>query len=186
MKYFLCILFLITFKNPAFAQKTETQLGIKILNEYNEKLEFALGIQSVFRIKKHGGLETGLYYKPRRVTVVASLVPDFYIVNISDRSLQLPFWYRFDSKQINFVCGPSFEYFIGWRNKTKNSNITVNDYNRDPKTRLAISCGISKTININSWLILEPELRANFFTDSEQPDLGLNISFRHSFSKSKR
>lgn len=188
MKPFLLITLVSFFLLPAYSQNkyAETYLGIKVINEYNEKIEFAFGIQSVFRIKKHSGIETGLYYKPRRITIVANNTPAFYLITVSERSLQLPLWYRFDSKQINFICGPSIEHIICWKNKTNNSAITITSYNREPKTRLALSAGISKTININSWLIFEPELRTNFFTDTEQPDIGLNISFRHRFHKKKK
>jgi hypothetical protein len=178
----ICTFFLLT---QAISQNNyqETQLGIKIINEYNENFEFAFGLQSVFRIKKHAGMETGLYYKPRRMTLLANSAPDIYIINISDRSLQLPIWYRFDSKKLNFLCGPVIEYFLGWKNKTNNPNVTIYDYNREPKTRLAISAGITKTIRINNTIIVEPELRANFFTDSEQPDFGINIAFRKRMKK---
>lgn len=53
MKPFLLITLVNFYLLPAFSQNkyAETHLGIKVINEYNEKIEFAFGIQSVFRIK---------------------------------------------------------------------------------------------------------------------------------------
>jgi hypothetical protein len=100
-----------------------------------------------------------------------------YFTRIAEHWLQLPIYYRYDSKAINFTAGPTVNYFISWSTKYKEGGVVVNDYNRNAIS-LAGSASISRSIPLLTNLILEPELRFNYIFTDDDGGFALNISLR--------
>ena len=174
-------LLLISFEGTA--QKRELQIGGKIINDLTLYNGYAPGFggQLVYRMGKHGGLESGLYYESRYqaffTTVQINQTTYYYYTKIAERWLQLPLLYRFDSKFINFVVGPALDYFIGWKVKQTGPGVTVNDYNRN-SVRFVTSAGVSKSFDLSSTIILEPEIKFNYFPSESDGGVLINVSLR--------
>ena len=183
-KTVILFLLLILFVSVScFSQKRSLQLGGRIMNEITLYDGFApgFGAQVVYRITKHGGLETGLYYQSRKVNYFVDAQSGgtavSYTVQIAERRLQLPLLYRFDSKFLNFVVGTSLDYFLGWKEKSDNGEVKITSYDRDALS-VALSAGISKSIFLTPTLILEPEAKFNLIVTDDDGGLGLNLGLR--------
>lgn len=182
-RYFFLFLIYLLSSFTAAAQKKSLQIGGKLINEFTFYNGFApgLGGQVVYRISKHGGIESGLNYQNRYVSfytiVQYGSISNTYFTRIAEHWLQLPIHYRYDSKAINFSVGPTIYYFIGWHTKYKDAGVTVNDYDRNAVS-LAGSAGISRSIYLSTELILEPEIRFNYIFTDDDGGLALNIALR--------
>src|SRR5205809_153853 len=86
------------------AQQRSLQVGGKLINDFTfyDGYSPGWGGQLVYRIKKHAGIETGIYYKIRNVSYVYSTPTWGTSVNIKDKRIQIPVLYRFDSRILNF------------------------------------------------------------------------------------
>ena len=182
-RYFFSFFIYLLLSFTATAQERSLQIGGKLINELTFYNGFApgLGGQVVYRISKHGGIESGLNYQNRYISfytiVQYGSISNTYFTRIAEHWIQLPIYYRYDSKAINFTAGPTMNYFIGWNTKYKSDGVTVNDYNRNAVS-VAGSASISRSIYLSGEVILEPELRFNYiFTDADG-GLALNIALR--------
>ena len=177
-------LFLILFiPVSSFSQNRSLQLGGRIMNEITlyDGLAPGFGAQFVYRITRHGGIESGLYYQSRKVNYFIEAQSGgtgvTYEAQVAERRLQLPILYRFDSKAINFVVGTSLDYFLGWKEKSNNSEVKIVSYDRDALS-VALSAGLSKSIYLTPTLILEPEAKFNLIVTDDDGGLGLNLGLR--------
>ena len=68
----LFLFLILVFSVSCFSQKRSLQVGGRIMNEFTlyDGLAPGFGAQLVYRITKHGGLETGLYYQSRKVNYI--------------------------------------------------------------------------------------------------------------------
>lgn len=184
-KNFLAVFFCLSCFSICFAQKEkkELQIGGKIVNEltFYNGLAPGFGGQLVYRMRKHSGIESGIYYQAKYYNLFVSIQSgnsnNSYFTRIAERNLQIPILYRHDAKFINFSAGIIMDYFLGWQDKTKNPNVIVNSFNRNA-VNLIVAAGISKSIHLTSSLILEPEARFNFIITDEDGGLSLNIALR--------
>ena len=174
---YLSIIFLLL--TPAIGQKRSLQIGGKIINEltfYNGYTPGG-GIQAIYRIGKHGGIESGVYYKIRRRDYFLQTINGILVVEeVTERNIIIPFLYRFDSKHINFTIGPAVEFFLGWKVKKTNYNDLTGYRAENPE--LISTASVSRNFNLpNNW-IFEPELRFSAFVPRGDGGFGLNFSFR--------
>jgi len=174
---FLIFAAIISFHTVSSQQRT-LQLGGKLINDLTLYDGYApgLGGQLVYRIKKHGGLETGIYYKLHRTESIFYTINSAYVADVSEKRILVPILYRYDSKIINFNTGVIMEYFVGWKQTSGESNIKITSYHND--SRFGGSAGISKTINVIPGYILEPEIHFYYVFDQEDGGVCFNISFR--------
>lgn len=170
----------------SYSQERSLQAGIKLANELTlfDGLAPGFGAQLVYRISRHGGIESGLFYQSRNISyfidVQSGGSTTTYFTKIAERRIQIPFLYRFDAKAINFVAGPALDYIVGWKEKTKNPNVKVTSYSRNA-LNLVLSAGLSRSFYLTPTLILEPEAKFNFIATDDDGGLGLNISLRKKF-----
>jgi hypothetical protein len=168
---------------PAITQERSLQIGGKLINEFTFYNGFAPGFggQVVYRIGKHGGLESGLNYQNKYLEfftfVQVSGSSYTYYIKIAEHHLQIPLLYRFDSKAINFSAGPVIDYFIGWDIRQKDPGVTVNDYDRNTISLIG-AAGISRSFYLSSTIILEPELKLNYIFTEDDGGLAINIVLR--------
>jgi hypothetical protein len=50
---------------PAFGQKRSSEIGVKLINEIEDRGTYApgIGVQALYMITNHSGIESGFYYK---------------------------------------------------------------------------------------------------------------------------
>jgi hypothetical protein len=165
----------------SFCQDKSLSIGIKVLNEID--LDGGTfypggGGQIVYRMTKHSGLESGLYYSNQTMTFYfVTIGRETFHAAVAESWVRLPVLYRFDSKFLNFTVGPQLEYFLGWKNKHSNPSIIINNYAR-PSARFGLTNSLSKSIELSSKWLLEPEARLIFYPSNEYGTIGLNIALR--------
>jgi len=176
-------LFLITIViSPCYSQKS-LQLGARLMNEltFFDGLAPGFGAQAVYRLTKHNGLESGIYYQSRRIGFIVETntggSTTIYNTQVAERRIQLPLLYRFDSKAINFVAGVAFDYFLGWKDRSHTDEVKIIDYNRDAFS-FSLQAGISHSFYLSPTLILEPEAKFNLIVTDDDGGVGLNLSLR--------
>lgn len=170
------VLFLLT---SASAQKRSVEIGVKIINELTFANGYApgAGIPIVYRFGKHGGIESGCYYKirpshPFLISDYGALLKE----TLTERTLIIPLLYRYDSKFINFSVGAAVEFLIGWRMSTTDYYSITTYTSRNPE--LISTASISKTFPLSSSLVFEPEIRFSAFVPNGDGSWGLNLSVR--------
>jgi hypothetical protein len=182
MRYTTILLFL-SLTALVNAQNKSLQVGLKMTHELTFYSGYAPGFggQVVYRMGKHGGLESGIIYqaRPQKITIVYKIGANTYAYNarIRESRLQMPILYRYDAKTFNFVIGPVVDYFMGWKEKSDNPNVSINSYNRH-SVNFAMTGGISKSFYLAKDIILEPEARAAYILNDNDGGIGLNLSLR--------
>jgi len=160
------------------AQKKSLQVGIKLLNEltFYNGLVPGFGAQLVYEMGRHGGLESGIYYD-NQITTYWFYSPGVSVFGeVAERRLTIPIWYHFHSKALNFSGGPSLSYFVGWKDKSS-FGAKVTSYTTNA-LQVQGSAGISKTINLSSSILLEPEVRFNYIFGRDDGNISLNLALR--------
>jgi YHS domain-containing protein len=157
-------------------QKPSVEIGAKLMIEANSSTGGTMpfsGLQLVYQKRKHGGLETGLYYRPVRNTYIVTAYngSTYYYATaiVAERFLSIPVLYRFQSKLINFTAGTSLDLYLGWKDKSDKNTVTVNSNNRSGTIEAGAVVSINKSIHLNDKLILEPEIRFNPIFTSGDP-----------------
>jgi hypothetical protein len=157
---------LLLFSISIYSQKQQ-YLSIGMNNEihYNDKMRIGYGLSFENQFSKHSGFEIGLNYRNKIISYFL-YDPNFmsneqqYILR--EDYISIPILYRFYSKVANVSSGITFDYYIGWKNKSPNStNYILTNHSPIPKLFLGWAFKISKPINIASKLIFEPEIQFN-------------------------
>lgn len=170
--FFVCI-------QSSFSQKQ--MIGGLDLTVESTGTHWVPGVGATFEYKltKHSGLETGLFY---RIYNVAGYMrsSDFYAeFTIAERHLSIPILYKFYSSIVNFSVGPTIDFYLGWRQKMGKSDIPIETYNIDPTVGLGGMLKLSKSINLSEKLLLEPELRLNPILSNSRAYGGLGIAVKY-------
>ncbi len=179
-KILIIQVFLIVCMSAVYSQKTSLEIGGKVINELATWKNFGpgAGLQVVYKVTKHSGLETGIYYKinPKHYLFPDSLLGLSY-EKFNERVILIPILYRFDSKIINFTAGFGIDYIISLKDIQKKEPL---GYPKDYFNRIEFVSilSISKTFYLNNSWILEPEIRGTAFVPAGGGGVGLNISLR--------
>lgn len=184
-RYFLLFItyLWLSLPRPAIAQGKSLQIGVKLINEFTFYNGFAPGFggQVVYRIGKHGGIESGLNYQNKYLEfftfVYLSGSSYTYYTKIAEHHLQIPLLYRFDSKAINFSVGPAIDYFIGWNVRYKDTGVTINDYDRNIVSLFG-AASMCRSFYLSPTIILEPELKLNYIFTEDDGGVAINIALR--------
>ncbi len=191
--HYLIMLIVCNIAKTGFAQHNpHPEIGIKLMAEANSRTGSTMpltGFQVVYQLKKHGGIESGLYYRPVKNTLFVSYYDPGTNFNytgvavISEKYLHIPVLYRYQSRIINFTAGTSFDLFLGWKDKSENASLKVNSYNPASSIQVGAVVSISKSILLSEKIILEPEVRFNPIITSEDPYVhsAFGFAFRRKF-----
>lgn len=136
------------------------------------------GLQLVYQGKGHHGIETGFYIKNNAQYHLASNgAPEFYVAKFNEIVLQLPVFYRYHSKAINFTVGAVGNFMINHAD-LEEKILPGMSKSYFHKFEPAASLGISKSFYLGKKWIFEPELRASAFVPDGGGGLALNVAFR--------
>lgn len=176
--------FLLLFTSNLLAQK-KTYAGLNFVNEISDEssVTSGLGLTIERQFTKHSGIESGLYYRTNRSLFFyednISRLTDNYIV--AERYLSIPFLYKFYSRILNISAGPTFDYFVGWKQKA--GTIKLDNVYMDTNVGLGFMLKLGKKINLSDHLILEPELRFNPVLTFERAYFSLGIAAKYLLKK---
>lgn len=176
------LLLIAVINNTGYSQRT-SYAGINFTIE-NSSGNFRPGIGGLFEMQltRHSGFETGVYYRNYiqnfYLTYIDSFNLNTFFYKVSERHISIPVQYKFYSRIINLSIGPSFDFYLGWKQKNT-ASITVNTYNIDPNFFIGILAKVSKKINLNKRFLLEPELRFNPIFTSKRSYTGFGIAAKY-------
>lgn len=167
----------------SYAQKTN-YIGLNSTLETTSS-SFKPGIGFLFERKmtKRSGIETGLYYRNYMQTGLVTISDasgyQSFSLDISESHLSIPALYKFYTNIVNLSAGPSFDFYLGWRQKHKNAVINLDSYSIDPAFSIGLMGKISKSITLNKQFALEPELRLNHILTFNRTFIGLGIAGKY-------
>jgi hypothetical protein len=179
-QFLLIPICLFTIIPVAHSQKISLEIGGKIINELSDGNRYGpgAGLQAVYKITKHSGIETGLYYKVN---------PQFYMVSYSlnnstvrrydQKVINLPLSYRFGSRLVNFTAGFAVEYSLNLKQIKRSHPATYNDEFLRRLTAVP-TLSISKSFYFSRNWVIEPELRTSAPIPQGGVGKGINISIR--------
>nr|WP_321355121.1 hypothetical protein [uncultured Draconibacterium sp.] len=174
------IIILLTSVNTLNAQN-KTYLGIDFVNDIvsdGDNIRPGVGLNIARIIGKHSGIEAGFYYRSYLESVSFRLDGHYYDVDIRENHLSIPVLYKFSSRIANLSAGPSFEVFLGWKQKSSTAEVEVDSYEIDPEYNLGAMVKLGKDIRLSDKLVFEPELRFNPIFNLERVYLGLGLKLK--------
>ena len=179
--FFVSFLALTSFSS--FAQKAK-HFGVNAtLETSTSHFQPSLGFIYEQRFTKRSGIETGIYYRNyiQNILVSISDQTSWYSSNIrlSERHLSIPALYKFHTRLVNISAGPSFEFYLGWKQKSSNSEIELTDYSLSSAFQIGLLTKISKSIKLNEQFALEPELRLNPIVTNDRAYIGFGIAAKY-------
>ena len=172
----------------SYAQKS-TAIGINFTFESTYgPLRPGIGATAERQLTRHSGIESGIYYRNHVYNQYLTFEgppgsPAWPFTNatltISERLLSIPVLYKYYSRIVNASIGPTFDFYIGWRQKNSTPLLTVNEYNVDPNFSLGAMIKISKNIPVASRISIEPELRYNVIFEFEREHVGFGVAAKY-------
>jgi hypothetical protein len=159
---FFTIAFFTAFNSSA--QKA-TYAGLNFTVESTSgALRPGIGAKLERKLTRRSGIESGLYYRNYVhglvVTVVNGNRFENFPVTVSERQISIPILYKFYSRIVNISIGPTFDFYLDWKQKNK-SSVVVNDYSVDPNFSIGLMGKLSKSFSLTEKIFLEPEVRYN-------------------------
>jgi len=173
---FLIQLFILIGTSPTYSQKSSLEIGGKLISEWVEWESYApgIGVQAIYKITDHSGIETGLYYmtKPRFY-----FQPTTLYKKVNEKTILIPLLYKFDSRLINFTAGFAIDYLIDKNQPDRDLYILITN-DKTGRIEFLPTFSISKNFYLNESLIFEPEIRGTSFIPRGGGGFALNFSLR--------
>ena len=166
--------------SPAFGQKKSAEIGLKLINEIEDRGTYApgIGVQALYMITDHSGIESGFYYKINpQYYLVSSSLNNYTFKRYKEKVIQLPLLYRFESRLVNFTGGFALEYFINLKEFKKTLPAAYADGSLQRLT-VVPTISMSKSWYFSRSWCVEPELRASAPIPQGGVGIGINLSVR--------
>lgn len=181
LKLKLYLTALTVFGSTALLAQKKTRVGANFNAEVSNGHYGTAGFGGSYemKLKKHGGFETGIFYRTYKADLVVLFDPAFYATTIAERHLSIPILYKFYSRVVNFSVGPSFDFYVGFADKGKNSLFKVTSYSINPSFNVGILGKLSKNIKLTEKFDLEPELRINPILTTNRAYGGAGVSLKY-------
>lgn len=180
---FLLVCFLAFTSLPALAQKAQYFGFNTTLETSSSHFQPSLGVIYEQRITKRSGIETGVFYRNYIHNIIITITDqtNWYSSNIrlSERYFSIPVLYKFHTSWVNISAGPSFEFYLGWKQKSANADINLTDYSGNPAFNIGLLTKISRSIRLNEQFNLEPEVRFNPILTNDRGYLGFGLAAKY-------
>jgi len=179
----LFVCFLAFTSLPSLAQKAK-HFGLNAtLETSSSHFQPSLGFIYEQRFTKRSGIETGIYYRNyiQNIMITITDQTNWYTSNIrlAERYFSIPALYKFHTSWVNISAGPSFEFYLGWKQKTTNPDIKLTDYSGNPAFNIGLMTKISRSIKLNEQFNLEPEVRFNPILTNDRGYIGLGLAAKY-------
>ena len=125
-------------------------------------IRIGYGLSYENQLSKHHGFELGLNYRSKVESFYYNY-PALGFVNQQVREDYLSFtiMYKFYSNIVNISTGVTLDYFVGWKDLTKQSNLEITSYSIGRKYFVGWAFKVGKSIKLSPKFILEPEIQIN-------------------------
>lgn len=161
------------------AQNNSLEIGGKLMNEWVEGKSYGpgIGLQAIYKITKHSGIETGLYYKTSPRFYFLVYTAGNYYKKVNEKTILIPLVYKFDSRLINFTAGMAVDYLIVKNQSDRDLSRSITK-NNPGRAQFISTLSVSKNFYLNESLIFEPEIRGSSYIPAGGGGVGFNLSFR--------
>lgn len=179
--FFIAGLIIILFSSVSTLNaQNKTYLGIDFVNEVADKdhLRPGVGLNIARTFGKHSGIEAGAYYRTYIQSLSFSMAGHYFDADIRESHLSIPVLYKFSSRIVNVSAGPTFEVFLGWKDKSSPDEVEIDDYDIDPDYNLGVMFKLGKDLKLSEKLVFEPELRLNPIFSLERVYIGLGLKLK--------
>ncbi len=163
-----------------YCQKSSVEIGGKLITEFGDGDYYGpgAGLQFIYKLSKHSGIETGLYYEVNPRTYYLFDSTWWYSMkSYREKILRIPFLYRFETRLFNITAGGAFDYLLNKGKLDANPPFGLKSGYFE-RTEWLATLSLSKNFYLKKSLILEPEIRASSPIPDGGVAMGFNISLR--------
>lgn len=161
------LLFVLFFLQITFIH-AQTRVGVMLIAEDandNVSLRPSVGLVIDHQVTRKSGIETGIFYRTFLGTILVFTelngLSNTFFVDVRESHITLPILYKFHSRILNLSVGPTFDFFMGWKQTGGSQEVEVNDYSISPSFGFGGMLKVSKSIRLSDRMYLEPDLRLN-------------------------
>lgn len=161
------LLFVLFFLQITFIQ-AQTRVGVMLIAEdANDDISLrpSVGLVIDHQVTRKSGIEKGIFYRTFLGTILVFTelngLSNTFFVNVRESHITLPILYKFHSRILNLSVGPTFDFFMGWKQTGGFQEVEVNDYSISPSFGFGGMLKVSKSIWLSDRMSLEPDLRLN-------------------------
>lgn len=180
----ILVLFLLTLS----ISNAQTKVGVLfIVEDANDSQNLRPGVGLVIdhKLTRKSGIESGVFYRTFKDRSFFNIVPPsggnlFLFSEIRESYITVPILYKFHTRIVNVSLGPTFDFFLGWKQTGGSPDLEVNDFSIDPTFSIGGILKMSKNIRLSESLHLEPDMRINplFGTNRIYGGFGLAIKYQ--------
>jgi len=178
----LFVLFLLPILTISAQKQQYIGVGINCEKKGLNDIRIGYGFSYENQLCKHHGFELGLNYR--------SMVEHHYLdfppvgpvdqyVDIREDYLSIPVLYKFYSNIVNISTGVTLDYFVGWKNITKHSNLELTSSRNGSKYFVGWAFKVGKSIKLSPKFILEPEIQINPIFDYGYIYYGASVKLKY-------
>jgi len=178
----LFVLFLLPILTIAAQKQQYIGIGINCEKQSVYNMRIGYGFSYENQLCKHHGFELGLNYRSKVEYIYFDFPPvgpvDQY-VDIRQDYLSIPVLYKFYSNIVNISTGVTLDYFVGWKNLTKQSDFELTSYSIEPKYYVGWVFKVGKSMKLSPKFILEPEIQINPIFDYGYIYYGASVKLKY-------
>ncbi|WP_075350084.1 hypothetical protein [Algoriphagus marinus] len=169
----------------------QTKVGVMLNTEVaNDYLGVRPGAGLVIdhKVTRKGGIESGLFYRTYRNSISVyvenpGIGRSIFFIEIGESHMTIPILYKFHTRIVNLSFGPTFDFFLGWKQKSGSPDIEVNEYSIDPNFGYGAMLKMSKSIQLSDFVSFEPDLRFNPVFTNGRVFGGVGLAFKYQTKK---
>jgi len=168
----------------ASSQK-QIQAGLNANGEiYPDEFNPNIGLVLEKQLANRSGIETGIFYRTEKSDLIVTYTnPSGYYaypVTIAQRYLNVPVLYKYYSKILNVLAGPTLDFYLGWKQSGDDESVRIGSFDVHPKVKAGFLIKASKPVPLSKQFLLEPELRFGS-VDQLEAAFGIGISGKYRF-----
>lgn len=178
-------LFLLGTCDEGYGQQ-QTLIGVNVNSEiYPGAFRPSFGTTVEKQYTRRSGFETGLFYRSEQTRGIIPVTQPsgitVYSFTIGEQHFLVPILYKFYSSFLNFSAGPTFDAYVGWKQKKDALPYPIQSYDVAPKFKVGFLTKVSKVLLLHDRIILEPEIRFGSVQTFNEAGIGIGIAGKYRF-----
>ena len=181
---FACFFWLALTTYASFAQKAK-HIGINVILETSAEVFIpSYGINYEQRFTKRSGLEADILYRNYSQSNGVTFSGDAYgynsaVIQLKESHISIPALYKFYTRVVDVAAGPSFEFYLGWTQKSSNPTINLIGHGGIKPFNIGLLTKVSKNVKLTEKFYLEPEMRINPIITNDRRYIGIGIAGKY-------
>jgi len=152
-------------------------IGAERVGEYDFRPRVGLTFES--ELSAHNGYQVGASYRSEVYKYDLTIDQNTYPKEILVSYISLPLLYKFRSNVLNFYVGSTFDFYVGWTDKSMASDSKTTHFSTSDKFEFCFLTKLSKSFVINDKLNVEPEFFINPLFNTERVYWGFTVALKY-------